>query len=289
MPRRYTTRKLEVFAIHAHLPGPNAVNYTELITALSAVPREARMARINQKFVAIPRLTIEGGLAKFTAYEGEEGNPLFFNFRDATERIEQLEGGEMLTTKTHGLIDIERREAIIEYNQKGAKASDIATTLELIGENAGLEGLSMEFTPVFDEAFLASIDRFRRVRVASIKVARPNFDWGDQEHYFNDVAADSDARYVELTMTAERQHSLAQDRGLLRYIRRIAAAALPYLKGAKVTGTRQGEEEETTVSLSHHIEHQRIQVRMTDDSLVDDQDIERKLEGFRRSRAGRQE
>lgn len=289
MPKGYTSRKLQVFAIHGHYDDlTRRFDYTTVFRALSEVPRENRVAQINDKSIAIPRMTVNEEIVRFAAYEGEEGNPLVFNFNEATERIEHLETGEMLATKTHVLVDLSRREAIIEYNQKGAKASDVASTLEHIGrQQAGLTDLNLEFTAVIDAQFLQAIERFRRIRLATIKMARPNQDWTDHAEHFTAMAAESDAHYVEIGMSAERQESLAFRTGIMDFIRQVAGAALPFLKSATVTGIREGEEAETSVSLAHHVEHQRVQVRMTEDGHVDDGDIERKMERFSRSRAGR--
>src|ERR1051325_10082039 len=101
MPKGYTTRKLEVFAIHAHLPGVQQIDYSHLFATLAGVPRASRIVRLGGKVVAVPILNMNGGTASLTAYEGEEGNPIFFDFQRAVERIERLRKGEMLTTKTH--------------------------------------------------------------------------------------------------------------------------------------------------------------------------------------------
>lgn len=297
MPRGYTTRKLEAFSIHAHLRSPRdssrriPVDYQNLFERIIRAHSGVRVVQIDDKVIAIHQLSNSDGLVKFTAYEGEEGSPLFYNFRNGTERIEQLERGEMVATKTHGLIDIARREAIVEFNQKGAKSTDIATALAMLGERGGAKDapyrVTMTFTPIADGEFVQSIERFKRIRFAAIKVARPNIDWGDHVDYFNKIAEESDAHTFELSMSADRKQSLSERRGIMRYIKDAASAVFPYLKGAKVTGTREGEEQETTVSLAHHVEHQRPQVRLTEDGQVDDADIERKLEAFRNSRARR--
>lgn len=288
MPRGYTTRKLQVFAIHGHYENAERqFDYEAVFSAIAAVRRARRGVQIGDKSVAIPQMTVTGGRMRLTAYEGEEGNPLFYNFADATERIERLEGGEMLATKTHVLADLTRREAIVEYNQRGAKAADIAATLEHVARvHANLGAVKIVFTPIADAQFLQAIDRFRRVRVASLKMARPNQDWTRHADNFLAMADDSDAHYVEIGMIAERQESLSQDRGIMSFIRRLAAERLPFLKTATITGIREGEEAETSVSLANHVEHQRIPVRMTEDGHVDDSDIERKMDRYMRERTG---
>jgi|GEM_PF-2716683 len=291
MPRGYTSRKLQVFAIHGH--DEEAIdqpfNYSEVFTAISQVPRANRMVQVEGKAIAIPRMTVTDNIVTLTAYEGEEGNPLFFNFNEATERIEQLERGEMLANKTHLMADLVSREAIIEYNQKGAKAADIASTLEYIGRrHAGFPDLTLEFTAVVDAQFLQAIDRFRRIRLATVKMARPNQDWTEHADHFMAMAGDSRAHFVEISMSAERQESLARNTGIIGFIRQLVGERLPFVKTATLTGVREGEEAETSVSLVHHVEHQKVQVRMTEDKHVDDEDIERKMERFLHSRAGRE-
>lgn len=289
MPRRYTTRKLEVFRIQGHFSNDPArrFDYEAFLRAVSQIAPASRIAQINEKTLAIPRLLVADGFARFTAYEGEEGEPLLFNFQQATERIEHLGQGEMLASKTHGLIDIGRREAVVEYNQKGAKASDIGATLEHIANEhvMAMRNAELDITPVINQQFINELNRFRRIRLATIKVARPNQDWTDHVEHIDQMGEESAARYIEVTMTAQRMQSLAERTGIIGYIRRIAQRVNPTIKTAKVTGVREGEAAETTVSLSHHIEHQRVQVRMTEDGHVDDADIERRIEGFLRARA----
>jgi hypothetical protein len=288
MPRGYTTRKLQVFSIHAHQAGVPE-DYESLFTALSEVPKQQRAARLGEKIVAIPRLTINEGRVTFTAYEGEEGNPLLYNFEQATERYEPLERGERVATKTHGMISLSTREAVIEYNQKGAKASDISSTFEQIGRSrTARDELSIELLPVADEDFLHMIGRFERIRVATFRVARPNPGWTDHYNHLNEVAEESDARYMEVTMTADRGQSLDENHGIIGYIKTLARATHAYLKGARVTGVRQGEDAETSVALARYIEHQKVQVRMTEDGHVEDRDIERRISNYLVARVRRE-
>jgi len=76
MPRGYTTRKLEVFTINAHVtnganpPRQVAADDTAVFSAISNLPNEARVSMIGDKNIAIPRCSMDGTALKLTAYEG---------------------------------------------------------------------------------------------------------------------------------------------------------------------------------------------------------------------------
>jgi hypothetical protein len=288
MPRSSrTSRKLEVFTVSAHYGASDnkAVNYQRLFQAVSETSRAQRAISVLGKSVALPEFRVDENIVVLTAYEGEEGNPLFFNFVNATERIEELPRGEKLATKTHGVINIATREAVVEYNQRGAKASDIAEAIQEIGRKlTGWTDLEVEFSPVVEQSFVQAINSFDRIREATVKMVRPNQDWTDHATYLTDLAKDSKAHLIEVTANAQRAQSLNQSKGIIGFIKRIINAPKSSLKSAKVTGTRAGEEAETTVSTSNHIAHQRVNVEMTKDGLVSDPDINNRLVRFAEGR-----
>lgn len=288
MARGYTTRKLEVWSLHA-LFGANAedpVDYRELFEAIRDAAPESRVYSDEQKLVAMSRLDVEGDYVWLTAYEGTRGqNPLIFNTLSAEERVQRLSAGEFVATKTHGLVELSKLEAIIEYNHRGAKAADIATALETTGRALGWDGLKVDLNPVVSATFIGEVDRFERIRVAEAKLVRPNLGWNDFEDTLTEAADDSDAQAVNVEFTAPRGESLSRQEGVVPFIRRLTALQRSPLKRAAFTGRRRGEAEETTVSTSNHIEHQRINVRLDADGHVDDADVEDHIGQFADARA----
>lgn len=288
MPRIFrTSRKLEVFKVSAHF-GKNSkenVNYNRLFQAISQTTRAQRAVNISGKSVALPEFRIDENIVVLTAYEGEEGNPLIFDFVNATERIEELHRGEKLATKTHAVINTSTREAIVEYNQRGAKASDIAEALRAISRKlTGWPDLEIEFSPVVEQSFIEAINSFRRIREATVKIVRPNQDWTDYATHLTDFAKESDAHLIEVTANARRAETLNKRSGIMEFIRRIVGSDKHSVKSAKVTGTRPDEEAETTVSSTKHLAHQKVNVEMTKDGLVSDPDINNRLVRFSEAR-----
>jgi hypothetical protein len=286
MIRGFTTRRLDVFGLHIRT-GSTPVDYRALFTGLAAMDDEDRKLDIGERTVAIPVLKIRGNLARLVAYEGERGRrPLFYNEESGRERIEKLRPGEILATRTHGLIDLVSREAIIEYNHRGAKARDIADTLEELGQPLTPNELTLELNPMVTETFQDELKRFKRIRVASVKISRPNFNWDRTYGNLMQGARESNAQNVELSMSADRGESLSKAKGLIGFLRRLAQPeVLSIFKNAHVTGTREGEEEETTIALANYVENQRVTVRLQygqADAAEVDQKIEQYMESRRR-------
>jgi hypothetical protein len=277
MAKGYTTRKLEVWSVHAHQgeQSPSAVDYEELFTAISAASPEQRVQSGAERLVALSRLEIDASQIWITAYEGTRGlNPLIFNTLSSEERVQHLAQGEVVATKTHALVNLSSRTAIVEYNHQGAKASDIASVLGSTGRVLGWEGLKVELNPLVSESFIGEVERFERIREATARLVRPNLGWSDWEDELTEAAEDSDAQAVNVEFTAPRGESLSQTAGVVPFIRRLATTPLSPLKRASLTGRRQGEDEETTVSTTNHVEHQRINVRLDPDGHVSDADIQ---------------
>jgi hypothetical protein len=288
MARGYTTRKLEVWSVHA-FRGPKSdqpVDYEDFFERLADLSPEARVLSEEDKLVAIPRLDVVDQLVWLTAYEGSRGlNPLIFNTTSAQERIERLSAGEILATKTHAVINLKTRDTIIEYNHRGAKAADIERVLEAAGRAAtGWDGLKVDLTPVVATSFVEEIDRFARIRVASARLVRPNVGWSDWEDKLTESADESGAQAVQVEYTAPRGESISKQSGVVPFIKRLSTARRSPLKGASVTGRRPDEAAETTVSSTNYIEHQRTAVRLDADGHVDDADIDRHLKEFEEAR-----
>lgn len=286
---RFTKRKLEVFSIHARTArGP--VNYENLFKTFAALKDSQRNIQDEEKLVAVPTVEEQGQYIFLTAYEGKLGqNPIIFDAANAEERIEKLRSGEMVATKTHAVADVARREIIIEYNHAGAKATNLADVIENALRHGSRrddvwKGLAIEFNPVVDEEFVKAIERFQRIRSASLRVSRPNPGWTDFHNKLNEMAEESDAKDAEATLTANRGKSLARSAGIVKYIKQFASGAHSILKSAKIIGNRKDEVGETTVSLGNHVSHQKARVKMDNDGHVDDADIKEKLKRFSEER-----
>jgi hypothetical protein len=287
MPPIIKSRKLEVFKLHCR-QGQTKVDYIESFSRLSRARNSVRQFEVDDKLLALPRLRLNRStmLVEFIAYEGPIGvNPLIFDSGSGIERFETLTQTQVVATRTYGIIDLNKREAIIEYNQRGAKAQDVGLLLEESGRRLGLgEDFSVEFTPLADDSFLDSIDQFGRIRLATMRVARPNFDWTDNHDGLSQVGAESNGRSVELTVTAHRSDSLAHNKGIIQYIRDMVLESVATLKGATVVGMRHGESAETRVSLANHIVHQKVQVEVDGNGHIVGRDIQNKLREFSHSR-----
>jgi hypothetical protein len=166
----------------------------------------------------------------------------------------------------------------VEFNGRGAKAHDIAELLQTIGSAApGNHGLQLDFNPKAGDDFIREIERFGRIRVAALKLSRPNFNWTDHRSHLTDIADQSNGHVIDVSVFAARDQSLEQNRGMVRYIKTLVRDPLSMFKGASVTGVRTNEDAETSVSLSRFIEHRNVKVRRAASGHVVDADIEEEM------------
>jgi hypothetical protein len=288
MGKRRSSRKIEAFALHAR-NGTTHVDYHDLFQYLVDLAPDKRRSEKDDEVIAFPVVTKTGARICVTASTGEKGtNPLVHDMGSGQDEVIQLPQTKFLTDRMHVLIDVETREAAVEYNHRGAKAWDIARAIESIvsKQNAQYKSLSVELVPIVDEGFLTAIGRFGRIRLASATVARPNNSWGTHAEQLLKVADGSDARTVEITLTAFKGKSLSVTDGIVGMIKEWARLKLPFLQQATLRGTRTDETAESVVSLGHYILHQKVDVTLVD-GHVDSSEIEGKLKAFLDARAHR--
>jgi hypothetical protein len=287
MARGYTTRKLEVWAIHAHRDRRGEVDYRQLFRDLAKLDPTERIHTTSDKVIALPSITVyKSGLVRLQVYEGpRDTQPLVYDTEDGSERLATTRATEVVTTKTHAYVDTETREAIIEYNHRGAKAHDVAVVLGAVGRTLSQwRGLYVELAPQIDREFVEELERFERIRSASVRLSRPNVDWTDFSNNFTAFAADSDAQSGQVEMNAQRGKSLSKTGGIVAALRRVARAHKSSVQSATVRGIREGEAAETSLSLNDYKAHQKVSVRKDESGQVADDDIEDKIRSFARAR-----
>ncbi len=256
-----------------------------MFRSIAALEPSKRQWDDGEKVVAIQTITVEDGQVYLIALEGPHGQPIIFDTADSSEQIGALRPSQVVATRTHALIDLRSREAIIEYNHRGAKAHDIATALGVTGRRIReWRGLWVELSPKVDHTFVESIDQFDRIRAAGVRIGRPNYDWTDWDDEITDAASDSDAQTAEVEFVAARGESLSKTLGIIPFIKKRAQEGVAAMKNAYVTGRRPDDATETKVTLNDHKEHHRINVKMDPDNHVDEADIRRHIEQYDSSR-----
>lgn len=207
----------------------------------------------------------------------EDSRPLIYDYETGDERIEELGDSEVVATRTHLAYIRSTREVIIEYNHRGAKATDLIRLLNALSDRFLDVRTEFELTPVVDRGFIQEVDDFERILNASVTIARPNPDWTDWADHLADVADASDGQQITVNVSAGRGGSLDESNGVMAIIRGLVASGLAVIKTARVEGYRMGEEAKTSVSLSRHVEHQSVEVDRASNGAVDSGSMEQEL------------
>jgi hypothetical protein len=287
MTNSQTSRKLLRYHVTANLE-KGKVDYGRLLHEIARLPQEERYLKKQDRLIAIPKIFFAEKRVYCVAYEGILGlNPLFFNPQNASERIQELTRGEILATKTHTIIDPTNRQAIIEYNHRGAKANDIAKVLESAARNIeGWETLTLEFIPVPAMEFLRAINTFERIATASLRIVRPNPDWTDQYNLLNDLGMASNAQTVEMGASARRGGSLSPRSGIVKLIKDLVSQARSCVKNAFITGNRVETLGLSKISLDRFNEHKKVSVSVDDNGYVRSEEIQDMMTEYLNSKEG---
>ena len=275
MARNVVNRKLEQFTLHAHITR-KPPKYVAVFRALAKLPPQERQLVTNERLTAIPRLAIAGEIVRIVALEGPVGlNPLVYNLEDQSERLQTLRSGEVVVSRTHAIIDLKTRNAVVEFNMRGAKAREIAAAVlqQAARRHTQFSNLELSLLPVVGEDFAAALDEFERIRTATLRLRRPNFDWSDVADDLTEAAKRSQAQAANVEFTAGRGDSLDPKGGVVALLRRIAGGRGPsVVEGATVVGHRSADAGETQISLRGHTRHRRASLRRAPDGQADEED-----------------
>jgi len=288
MPRaKASKRKLELYKISAHVNN-SAADYSELLRDLSGIAVPHRVLDTDNRITCIKTITQIRGTSRFfiVALDGEPGlKPLLLDQLSAETRVIQTRHTEVVANLTHLLIDCVTRDVVIEYNRKGVKARDLSDTMnEILASLPKYSTLNIEFIPVASDEFYNAIDQMERIRIAELKLARPNYDWDDDYNVFMHVGQESNAQMIEISASAARNASLSTERGIIGLIKFLKEKAIAALHSAKIVGTYPQEASETRVSLENHFVHRYDKVNLTDSGHVDSKSIRNAMIDFLESR-----
>lgn len=284
MAKRYTGRKLFLYALHAHVAGEALDDYHRFFERVAQRSVRERSEQTVDRIVALRRLVVEGSTVRLTVYEGPIGiSPLIFDLATNEERIEQLSTREVIATRTHVVIDLPTRLAVVEYNHRGAKAADVARVLQIAGRRiAEYRKLEVELAPVPSPDFAKAVNEFDVIKIASLNMVRPNLNWNREKRHADAIAEESDAQRVVVSVYAGRGESLAKRRGLVRLIKTLGREPRPSVRDASVTGRRPGEQSDTKVSLSRHLEHRVARVLLGPGGHPTTESVEARIDEFLR-------
>lgn len=270
-------RRIQAFAIHAHGRRFSG-DYRELFSTIASIDKPKRLARFGQIAVAISDIRQFEDCFFLTFTEGEIGiQPLILDTATGETREEELDRDEVLVSAAHALVNPEKRRILVEYVRGGAKAEVMASTIEKLLIEAFDPNSRVSFAPLIEEDFVRQIGLFKRIRVASLTLIRPNAGWDDHYTKISDLLQKSDGEKAQLSVRAGRGETLNSEDGIVEVIKDVAKDGQPYLSDAEIIGIKKGEDAETVVPLRKHVVHRNISVQKESNGGVNVNQIRDKM------------
>lgn len=175
---------------------------------------------------------------------------------------------------------------LIERNTSGIWPSTIGYYLQwlvdefnLVDEedengDAGPVTVSLEAEP--GPEFLERMEALDRITEATVRVVRPNPGWRDLQNILGDKAGESDARKVDISMSARRRASLNRRGGIIGWIRE--AFTRRHLDFAEIKGWRAGQSE--TFNTTKLGKHATVELEVDDQGQIVPDDAWTTLSGI---------
>jgi hypothetical protein len=262
--------RLESFDIQGH-NGDEPLDYAAFFAAIASYDPQVRRETVEDRVLAIPVFYPIGERYAFVAYAGTvDSTFLILDLNNDQEEVRQLERGQILATRTVGVIDPKSKKAVIQYVHTGVRAPHIASLLErLIQTNSiEFEGASLELAPVPRQEFGAELASMERITSASIKLTRPNADWDDFSTAATEFGRVSGAHNLDISASAPRNGSLIRSAGIVQGIKEFASGvSRAVMKAAVVSGFKKDDATLTTLNLNKYIESRKVNVAIAPDGL----------------------
>lgn len=274
-------RTIYGYSLHGRTPA-GVVDYVAFFAALAEKPAVERQTSVGDEMVAITTMVPVGHRWMIRFIAGREGiPPLFYDPETGTESFGEL-GGQVVASVNWILLDPLSRFLAIERRRPGVPVNVMSRSLALMGRELGIVGdrVTIDFNPVVAESFLEELDRYDRIRQAAVTLSRPNLNWLDSAAELTGYAGESNADSVELEMSAKRGESLDKDSGIVADIKELIRRPIGPLKNLRVTGRRENEPKETSMSLKRHQEKRTFPVATQASPLAESETFRGTADGF---------
>lgn len=249
---------MEAYSIHGHVgsgtPDEDLLDYVDFFgRLLDASPHSLRFS-VGDDTVAIADKSQRDHRVALRFVTGNADElPVVYDM--GTARAEEVDPGSdrFVVSGAWAIISPERRIMILERKRPGVPLFQLERFLTSFArEHLGLAGSTISLNPVPSASFIEEVERFTRIREASLTLRRPNQSWTASAESMLGELAESNAAEVQLQLNADRGQSLSKSRGVVRELVELARRPINALKNARITGQIPEFDGERTVSLIKH-------------------------------------
>lgn len=242
MAKKYTRRTIDLFSVHGRSEG-NLVNYKSFFEELAGLGRDERflfdIGGVNVTF--IEAVHVEDNLIAFCFISGETDDPvMYYDIAERQQREFHSSNG-FFSFPVWLFVNPEERFIARESRRPGVPVRIIEKYFQLSASEFGYMHPRFDLNPVADSHFLEAIQDLEIIDTVGIDMARPNYDWSDDEAVLTGIADESNASTVSVEMKAKGGQSLAKDSGIVKDVRTIITGVRNGIKNIRVHGKRTKE------------------------------------------------
>lgn len=255
-------RTFHAFQLHAHIDGDPIGNYRTLFESIQKVKPKQRKRQIEDRVIALSKIELTRSFVILTVQDGDtDVKPLFYDQETNTERVGDKEKSELLSTRTHAVLDLTTRYMAVEFNMRGAKATHVQSLIWMIAQNLpGMKNFDLEMPPVVGAGFLEELEKYSRIRLARVNMVRPNDSWDDCAEVLTGEAKSSNAQKIHVEFIASTGQSLSTTHGIIGTLKQLARKGLGLIENAYILGRKAGSAKDVPLKLKDHTEQRKVMV-----------------------------
>ncbi len=265
MPRK-VNRSLIAYYVHGHeAPGQEeerTLDYSRFFSRLAQPIEGVEPFKLRGRTVTIAGTRSIGSATAFLFVSGDEtASQLSLNVATSETTSVAPREGELFVESRWMVVDPERRICILENKRPTVSMDEITRYLEDFGRTQlGLRDLEISLNRVPDATFTETIERFTRIREASVTLSRPNPSWLEDSSDLVGEVGESGASQIEIAAKASRGASLSKHEGIVRVIASSARSRISNMANAVVFGNIPEMPGERRVSLENNTVRSMVSV-----------------------------
>lgn len=270
---REVNRSLIAYYVHGHeSPGQSmesTLDYESFFSRLAEPLDDSEPFKLRGRTVTIAGVRKVGSATAFLFVSGDEtASQLSLDLATSQTTSVQPRRGQLFVESRWVVVDPTRRTCILENKRPTVSMDEITRYLEHFGQSTlGLQNLEISLNRVPDATFTETIERFTRIREASVVLSRPNPSWLEDSSDLVGEVGESGASQIEIAAKASRGASLSKHEGIVRVIASSARNRISNMVNAVVFGNIPEMPGEQRVSLEKNTVRSMVRVDPTDSPL----------------------
>ena len=242
MAKDYIRRTLDLFSVHGR-SGDELVDYKSFFEQLSELSTSERFLFDidGVKVTFVKAVHVEDNLIAYCFISGETDDPVMYYDISEKQQREINSPNGFFSFPVWLFVNTQDRFIARENRRPGVPVRLIEKYFQLSAVKFGYSHPRFDVNPVADSHFLEAIQDLEIIDTVGIDMARPNYDWSEDEARLTNIADASNASTISVQVKSKSGQSLAKNSGIVKDVKTIVKEVRNGIKNVRIHGKRTKE------------------------------------------------